>query len=105
MSAEPAGAASGLVDTRGGWFLGRVCGRVDHLKLDRGELAQAALPASAVVLGFDPDHDREAEFLSGLPPLGGQDVLLQQREEALHGGVVAAGTDAAHGAEQAVVFE
>ncbi|BBZ00083.1 hypothetical protein [Mycolicibacterium fallax] len=30
---------------------GRVCGRVDHLKLDRGEFAEGALTAAPVVLG------------------------------------------------------
>ena len=59
------------------WFLGRDRGCVDHLKLDWGELAEGALASSAVVLGFDPDHDREPELFAGLPALGVQDVLLQ----------------------------
>ncbi|MDQ2852518.1 MAG: hypothetical protein M3Y49_17640, partial [Actinomycetota bacterium] len=42
------GTAPGLVDTRGGLFLGRVCGRVDHLKFDRGEFSKASLSTSAV---------------------------------------------------------
>jgi len=54
------GSAPGLVDTRGGWFLGRFCGRVDHLKLGWGEFAEGSLLTSSVVLGFDPDHDRQA---------------------------------------------
>lgn len=45
---------------------------------------------------LDPDHDREAEFLLGLPPLPVQDVLLRQAEERLHRGVVRAGPDPAH---------
>ena len=39
------------------------------------------------------------------PALAVQDVLLQQREERLHGGVVAAGPDAAHRAGQAVAAQ
>jgi len=54
------GSAPGLVDTRGGWFSGRFCGRVDHLKLGWGEFAEGSLSTSSVVLGFDPDHDRQA---------------------------------------------
>jgi len=56
----PGGSAPGLVDTRGWWFLGRFCGRVDHLKLGWCEFAEGALSTSAVVLGFDPDHDRQS---------------------------------------------
>jgi hypothetical protein len=33
LAIQSLGSAPGLVDTRGGWFLGRFCGRVDHLKL------------------------------------------------------------------------
>ncbi len=54
------GSAPGLVDTRGGWFSGRFCGRVDHLKFGWGEFAEGSLSTSSVVLGFDPDHDRQA---------------------------------------------
>ena len=75
-SFDKRGSAPGLVDTRGGWFSGRVCGRVDLLKLDRGVLAEAALPAASVGAGLDPDHDRQPQFLSGVPPLGVEDVLL-----------------------------
>ncbi len=58
--AAATGSAPGLVDTRGGWFSGRFCGRVDHLKLGWGEFAEGSLSTSSVVLGFDPDHDRQA---------------------------------------------
>jgi len=70
------GTAPGLVDTRGWWFSGRVCGRVDLLKLDGGESAEASLPAASVVAGLDPGDDREAEFLAGVPPFDVQDILL-----------------------------
>ena len=46
---------------RGVEWSGRECGLVvDGLKLDRGELAEAALATSAVVGPFDPGHDRQA---------------------------------------------
>jgi len=57
---QEVGSAPGLVDTRGGWFSGRFCGRVDHLKLGWGEFAEGSLSTSSVVLGFDPDHDRQS---------------------------------------------
>ena len=41
---------------------------------------------------LDPGHDREPEFLASGPGTAIEDVLLQQREEALHGRVVAAPT-------------
>src|SRR5438874_10175170 len=40
---------------------------VDGLELDRGELAEGALTPPAVVGPFDPDHDRQAQLLSGGP--------------------------------------
>ena len=59
------GTAVGLVDTSGEWFSGRVSGRVvDHLVLDRGELAEAALAAPAVVGLFDPGHDCQAQLVA-----------------------------------------
>jgi hypothetical protein len=64
-------------------------GHVYCLKLDRGELAKAALPALPVVSPLDPDHHRQAQFLPGRPPLPVEDVLLQEHEERLHRGVVA----------------
>src|SRR5450830_1870177 len=76
------GTAVGLVDTSGEWFSCRVCGRVvDHLVLDRGELAEGALASAAVVGPFDPGHDRQAQLVAGVPPAPVQDVLLQQGEE------------------------
>jgi hypothetical protein len=54
------------------------------------------MSAPAVVGALDPGHDLEPEFLPGLPPFLIQDVLLQEREERLHRGVVRAGADPAH---------
>ena len=76
LTLKHAGTAQSLVDTRGLWFSGRVCGCIDCLKCDRGELAQAPLAALAVVLGFDPGHDREPQFFASVPSMGVQDVLL-----------------------------
>ena len=75
------------------------------LKLDRGEPAEPALAAPTVVGSFDPGHDGQAQFLSGGPALPVQDVLLQQREEGLHGCIVATGPDPAHGSGQSVALE
>src|SRR5215204_6209650 len=66
------------------------------LQLDRRELPEAALTAPAVVRPFDPDHDRQSQLLSRAPSLAVEDVLLEQREERLHGGVVGAGAAPAH---------
>jgi hypothetical protein len=49
----------------------------DGLELDRGELAEGALPPAVVVGAFDPGDDRQAELLAGGPGLAVQDVLLQ----------------------------
>ena len=73
---------------------------VHCLELDRGELAKGPLTAPAVVGPFDPDDDRESEFVAGGPVLAVEDVLLEQREERFHGGVVAARANAAHGARR-----
>src|SRR3972149_9235484 len=76
---------------------------VDCLELDRGELTEGPLAAPAMVGPFDPGQDRKAKLLSRLPALPVQDVVLQQREERLHGGVVGTGSDPAHRADEAVV--
>ena len=78
---------------------------VEHLKLDRGELAEGALAATAVVGPFDPGDDREASSSRVAQSLPVQDVLLQQGEEGLHRGVVAARTDPAHRPDEPVVAE
>ena len=53
-----------------------------RLRLGR-ELVRDSLAATAVVLGFDPGHDRETEFLTVLPTSGVEHVLLRQAEEGL----------------------
>ena len=93
---EIPGSVQTSVDTGADCFSGRCCGGVDGLKLDRGELAQPSLPAFAVVLRLDPGHDRQPQFLPGAPPPGVENVLLQQRKERFHRGVVTTGTDPAH---------
>lgn len=45
------------------------------------------LASSAVVGLLDPGHDRQAELVAGLPTLAVEDVLLQECEERLHGGL------------------
>ena len=80
-------------------------GHVYGLKLDRGEITEAALPTFPMVGPLNPDHDREAQFLPGGPSLPVEHVLLQQGEEGLHRGVVAARADAAHRPGDAVVLQ
>jgi hypothetical protein len=63
---------------------------MEQFELYRGELAQGTLPPAAVVGALDPRDDRQPQLRSGGPPLPIQDVALQQREERLHRGVVAA---------------
>ena len=41
-------------------------GTADGLRLDRGELAEGALPAAAMVGALGPGDDREAEPVAGL---------------------------------------
>ena len=69
---------------------------MECLVFDWGEPAEGVLAASTVVGVLDPDDDREPELFAGAPAAAVQDVLLQQREEVLHGGVVGAGTNPAH---------
>jgi len=82
-----------------------VWGHVYGLKVDRGEFTEAALPPLLVVGPLDPDHDRQAQFLPGSSSLLVEDVLLQEGEEGLHRGVVAASADAAHRPGDAVVLQ
>src|SRR5665647_829467 len=97
------GTADDLVGTLGEWFSGRVCGGViDHLVLGRGELSQGSLASAVVVGAFDPGDDRQAKLIAGVPAAPVQDVLLQQGEEGLHGGVVPGRPDPAHGSDQVV---
>jgi hypothetical protein len=60
------------------------------------------LSTPPVVGAFDPGHDPDPEFFAGPPRLPVEDVVLQQREERLHGGVVGGGGDLAHRADHAV---
>ena len=69
----------------------------DGLELDRGQTSQPLLSAASVVGAFYPGDDRDPQVVAGGPPAPVQDVLLQEREERLHGGVVAGGRDLAHG--------
>jgi hypothetical protein len=72
------------------------------IELDRRELAESALPSSAVVGAFDPGNDREAELVAARPALAVEDVLLEQREPRLHRGVVRCRRDAPHRADEPV---
>jgi len=76
---------------------------VEQFELYGGEPAEASLPSASVIGLLDPGDHRQAEFLSGVPALPVQDVLLQQGEEGLHGGVVTARADPAHRADEPVV--
>ena len=60
------------------------------------------LPAASVVGPFDPGHDGDAELVAGPPAAGVEHVLLQQREERFHGGVVRRGADVAHRSDHAM---
>src|SRR5699024_357335 len=81
-------------------------GRVhDGLVFDGGQSAQAGLPAAAVIGPLDPGNDRDPELLSGPPALAVQDVLLEQRKEGLHRGVVASGTDLPHRSDEVVTVQ
>ena len=53
--------------------------------------------ASTAVIGpLDPGDDRDSQILAGDPDVTVKDVLLQQAEERLHGGVVPGSTDPTH---------
>ena len=79
-------------------------GGVDHddLEFDGGQSAEGGLAAASVVGAFDPGDDRDAQLFAGVPGVAVEHVLLQQREELLHGGVVTGGSDLAHRAEHPV---
>ena len=81
-------------------------GRVhDGLVFDGGQLIEAGLSATAVVGPLDPGDDRDSELFSGPPALAIQDVLLQQREEGLHRGVVASSADFPHRAHEVMTVQ
>src|SRR5690606_31578879 len=75
------------------------------LELDGRQTAQAGLATSPVVGALDPGDDRDAQLLAGGPGSPVEDVLLQEREEALHRGVVARCADSAHRADHAVAAD
>lgn len=60
----------------------------DGFVLDGGQPAEAVLASAAVVGAFLPGDDRQSQLGAGGPAAAVEDVLLQQREEALHRGVV-----------------
>ena len=64
-------------------------GRERELVFDRGEPPEDTLTAPAVVGVFDPTDDRAVELVAGGPAFAIEHVLLEEREEGLHGGVVA----------------
>jgi len=84
-------------------FLGD-CGEC-QLELDGGELAEGSLASPAVAGVLDPHEDRVGELGSRGPALAVQDVLLEQRVEGLHGGVVAGRRDPAHRPGEVVRLE
>ena len=88
---------------------GRLCGGdgQDRLVLDGSQASECGLSSAAVVGPLDPSDDGDAELLAGGPGLAVQDVVLQEAEEALHGGVVARCADFAHelGAELGLQVE
>src|SRR5690606_2322565 len=74
----------------------------DGLELNGGQPAEGGLATTAVVGPLDPGHDRDPELLPGGPVPAIQDVLLQQREERLHGRVVPGSTHATHRSDHVV---
>jgi hypothetical protein len=46
-----------------------------------------------VVGALDPGDNRDPQFLASGPGTSVENIVLQQREEAFHGGVVARGAD------------
>ncbi len=66
------------------------------LELDRGQPLEGGLSPASVAGPLDPGDDRGERFLASGPGLTFEDVLLEQAEEARHGGVVPGSTDSAH---------
>src|SRR3954469_18367946 len=66
---------------------------------------EAGFTAAAGVCAVDPGDDGLPQCLAGGPVLAVEDVLLQQREEGLHGGVVSGRADSAHGSGQLMPVE
>jgi hypothetical protein len=73
------------------------------LVLDGVRRPRAGLASAVVVGAFGPGDDLDAEVVAGCPAVASvEDVVLEEGEERFHGGVVAGGTDLAHGADQPV---
>ena len=81
------GADERFCDSSSGGLIGHF--GHDGFELDGGQSAETSLSSSAVVGPLDPGHHRDSKVLAGDPSLTVQDVALKQREETLHGGVVA----------------
>lgn len=77
----------------------------DGLVFDEGQSAQAGLSAASVVGPLDPDDDGDSQLFSGPPALAIQDVLLEKRDEGLHRGVVAGGTDFPHRSDEVMTVQ
>lgn len=77
----------------------------DGLVFDGRQSAQAGLSTTPVVGPLDPSDHRDPELFSGPPPLAVQDVLLQQREEGLHRGVIAGSADLAHRSDEVMTVQ
>lgn len=73
--------------------------------LDGGQPAERGLSAASVVGAFDSGGDRDSQAAAGGPALPAEDVVLQEREDRSHGGVVTGGADVAHRADHAVTGE
>jgi len=67
-----------------------------------GQPPESVLSSAAVVGAFYPGDDGEPELVAGGPAAAVEDVLLQEREEALHRGVVGAGADLTHRSSEVV---
>lgn len=78
---------------------------IDRLVLHGGQPAKRELSSPSMVGPLDPRHDREPELLPRRPDAAVQDVLLQQREEALHRGVVPSSTDATHRSDHPLALD
>ena len=68
--------------------------------VDGAEHSAVGVPPRRVVPGFDPVEHGEGQLLACLPAVLVEQLDLQGPKEALHGAVVEAVTDGAHGAEQ-----
>ena len=71
---------------------GGLCCPVDCRVLDGCEAAESPLATAPVIGPLDPGFDRQLQLLPAGPALAVQDVLLQQGEEGLRRGIVAAPT-------------